>query len=544
MLVESVRQQKGTRTCWFAYHWSSCCGCTRDTTSRFLAPLLVGLLARAVFESQQHREQRRTVSTKYCLRVAEVRWSRELQSAEANVVNNMHSNELWHEEIVAILFRHRDGAVESPVDTVALELVDQVIEKHEGVVDGDHFHIQWHGTRAFQYDRSSQCPTVPAWLTDSQEKNTNLVDHRRGLAANGVGEHDLHIGARQHLASSSSGPPWWRDLHDEGRAEIHAVRFSLFTAVRRCDLKGIQERPSRRIRRCRPPCLLEGEIVRHCEKNRQLMQRALKTTQRDERTPKKFSTKEYRRRERDNHESGARLVRREHAPHPRESRVSHGWSLERRWAQRQHWECSLSKQQRRCGLWYRRQNQPPRGAEVQNIASGTGWTHTCLFTGNCSQLAIRGAVCSASSRGLDRLMFCPWPTPLDKQQNPARWTQTRETWVFTVLPKRNKHPKMFFNVRQSLTPWTQDVWNSNQGAAPGSSQTDLDKSPPGRRTVPSVSNLEEVRRHILHAHMVDGTRQAPRLVRKNRPKRGTRQSRRATSRCDFGQVTIQRQYEA
>ena len=43
-------------------------------------------------------------------------------------------------------------------------------------------------------------------------------------------------------------------------------------------------------------------------------------------------------------------------------------------------------------------------------------------------------------------------------------------------------------------------------------QTDLDNSPPGRRTVPSVSNLEKVRRHILHAHMVDGTRQAPRLV--------------------------------
>ena len=42
--------------------------------------------------------------------------------------------------------RHRDGTVESPVDTVALELVDQGIERHEGVVDGDHFHIQWHGT--------------------------------------------------------------------------------------------------------------------------------------------------------------------------------------------------------------------------------------------------------------------------------------------------------------------------------------------------------------------------------------------------------------
>ena len=27
-----------------------------------------------------------------------VRWSRELQSAETNVVNNMHSNEPWHAE--------------------------------------------------------------------------------------------------------------------------------------------------------------------------------------------------------------------------------------------------------------------------------------------------------------------------------------------------------------------------------------------------------------------------------------------------------------
>ena len=40
-----------------------------------------------------------------------------------------------NEELVAILFRHRDGAVEMPVDTVALELVDQVIERYEGIVD-------------------------------------------------------------------------------------------------------------------------------------------------------------------------------------------------------------------------------------------------------------------------------------------------------------------------------------------------------------------------------------------------------------------------
>ena len=31
-----------------------------------------------------------------------------------------------------------------------------------------------------------------------------------------------------------------RDLHDEGRDEIHAVRLSMFTAVRRCDLNGIK----------------------------------------------------------------------------------------------------------------------------------------------------------------------------------------------------------------------------------------------------------------------------------------------------------------
>ena len=31
-----------------------------------------------------------------------------------------------------------------------------------------------------------------------------------------------------------------RDLHDEGRAEILAVRLSVFTAVRRCDLDGIK----------------------------------------------------------------------------------------------------------------------------------------------------------------------------------------------------------------------------------------------------------------------------------------------------------------
>ena len=38
------------------------------------------------------------------------------------------------EEILAILFRHRDGAVDPPVDTVVLELVDHVIERPEGVV--------------------------------------------------------------------------------------------------------------------------------------------------------------------------------------------------------------------------------------------------------------------------------------------------------------------------------------------------------------------------------------------------------------------------
>ena len=39
-----------------------------------------------------------------------------------------------NEELLAILFRHRDGAVEQPVDAVVLVLVDHVIEKDEGVV--------------------------------------------------------------------------------------------------------------------------------------------------------------------------------------------------------------------------------------------------------------------------------------------------------------------------------------------------------------------------------------------------------------------------
>ena len=71
--------------------------------------------------------------------------------------------------------------------------------------------------------------------------------------------------------------------------------------------------------------------------NRQLMQRELKTTRRDERTLKKFSTKGIDE-ERDNHEPGARLVGENMPLIPRESatialrsgswphRVSHGWS--------------------------------------------------------------------------------------------------------------------------------------------------------------------------------------------------------------------------
>ena len=85
------------------------------------------------------------------------------------LVEDLDAVAIDNEETVANHFRHRDGTVESPVDTVALELVDQVIERHEGVVDGDHFHIQWHGTWAFQYDRSSQCPTVSAWLLETAD---------------------------------------------------------------------------------------------------------------------------------------------------------------------------------------------------------------------------------------------------------------------------------------------------------------------------------------------------------------------------------------
>ena len=56
-------------------------------------------------------------------------------------------------EILAILFGHRDGAVDPPVDTVVLELVDHVIEIPEGVVAHRDSQTR-HGTRAFQYDRS------------------------------------------------------------------------------------------------------------------------------------------------------------------------------------------------------------------------------------------------------------------------------------------------------------------------------------------------------------------------------------------------------
>ena len=58
------------------------------------------------------------------------------------------------QELLTLLFKPRDGDVELPVDTVALELVDQVTERLEGVVDGDHSHIQRHETPSFQYDRS------------------------------------------------------------------------------------------------------------------------------------------------------------------------------------------------------------------------------------------------------------------------------------------------------------------------------------------------------------------------------------------------------
>ena len=68
-----------------------------------------------------------------------------------------------NEEILAILFRHRDGAVDPPVDTVVLELVDQVVERPERVVAVRDSQTRL-GTRAFQYDRSHQCPTVPAWF--------------------------------------------------------------------------------------------------------------------------------------------------------------------------------------------------------------------------------------------------------------------------------------------------------------------------------------------------------------------------------------------
>ena len=58
-----------------------------------------------------------------------------------------------NEELFAILFRHRDGAVEPPVDTVVLVLVDHVIVRDEGVVAHQDSQTR-HGTRAFQYDRS------------------------------------------------------------------------------------------------------------------------------------------------------------------------------------------------------------------------------------------------------------------------------------------------------------------------------------------------------------------------------------------------------
>ena len=58
-----------------------------------------------------------------------------------------------NEEILAILFRHRDGAVDPPVDTDVLELVDQVTERPERVVAHRDSQTR-HGTRAFQYDRS------------------------------------------------------------------------------------------------------------------------------------------------------------------------------------------------------------------------------------------------------------------------------------------------------------------------------------------------------------------------------------------------------
>ena len=60
----------------------------------------------------------------------------------------------------------------------------------------------------------------------------------------------------------------WRDLHDEGRAEIHAVRLSLFTAVRRFDINGAMSDRHEESGAVDHYAFSKGEIVRHrCEEH-------------------------------------------------------------------------------------------------------------------------------------------------------------------------------------------------------------------------------------------------------------------------------------
>merc|ERR1719284_1993038 len=79
------------------------------------------------------------------------------------LVEDLDAVAIDNEELLALLLRHRDGAVEPPVDTVVLELVDHVIERHEGVVDGDHFHIGIR-RRGTEYEPSNTTEAVDAQL--------------------------------------------------------------------------------------------------------------------------------------------------------------------------------------------------------------------------------------------------------------------------------------------------------------------------------------------------------------------------------------------
>ena len=77
-----------------------------------------------------------------------------------------------NEELLAILLRDRDGAIEPPMVTVVLEFVDHVIERHERVVDGDHFHIGVR-RRGTEHELSNTTESINAQLC-RQSTNTNL----------------------------------------------------------------------------------------------------------------------------------------------------------------------------------------------------------------------------------------------------------------------------------------------------------------------------------------------------------------------------------